>query len=75
VIVAAVPERAVVVLEVRFTEFEEPDETGNDQCQEAKHLLERSQTQDEWQKKKEFQFEQLKHDQQGDQQLLHLLFS
>jgi len=67
VIVAAVPERAVVVLEVGLAQFEEPNETGNDQCQEAKHLLERRQTQNERQEKQEFQFEQLKHDQQGDQ--------
>jgi len=75
VIVAAVPERAIVVLEVRLAQFEEPDETGNDQCQEAKHLLERRQTQDERQEKQEFQLEQLEHNQQGYQQFLHLLLS
>jgi len=51
VIVAAVPERVVVVLEVRLAQFEEPDETENVQCQEAKHLLERRRTQDERQEK------------------------
>jgi len=66
-IVAAVPERAVVVLEVGLAQFEEPDKTGNDQGQEAEHLLERRQAQDERQEKEQFQFEQLQHDQQGDQ--------
>jgi len=73
VIVAAVSERAVIVLEVRLAQFEEPNETWNDQCQEPEHLLERRQTQDEREEKQKFQLEQLEHDQQGNQQLLYLL--
>jgi len=67
------PERAVVVLEVGLAQLEEPDEAGHDQRQEAEHLLERRQAQDERQEQQELQLEQLEHDQQRHQQLLHLL--
>lgn len=67
VVVAAVSKRAIVVLEIGFTQLEEPNEAGHDQCQETEHLLERSQAQDERQEKEELQLEQLEHDQQRDQ--------
>lgn len=62
VVVAAVPERAVVVLQVGLTQLEEPDETGHDQREEAEELLERRQAQDERQEQQQLELEQLQHD-------------
>lgn len=67
VIVTAVTERAVVVLQVGLAQLEEPDEAGHDQRQEAQYLLERGQAQNERQEQQQLQLEQFQHDQQRDQ--------
>lgn len=67
VVVAAVAERPVVVLQVGLAQFEESDEAGHDQRHEAQELLERRQAEDERQEQQQLQLEQFQHDQQRDE--------
>ena len=66
-----VAEAAVSASEVRLAaELEEADEARYDEREEAEHLLERRQPQDEGQEEEQLQLEELQDDQHGDEQLL-----